>query len=243
MEQIENLLNDIGLTATEYDVYVELLKSEKSLAGSIIKKLQLHRATVYDVLNRLIEKGLAGYIIINKKKYYSGVNPEKLSDILDERQKSIENQKLRVKKIVGDLSRLKIVEKEKNHLATIYEGKEGLKTIMQDILATKKDFYSLGGEELRFQDLLPVYTKFWAKERERLNIYAKKLLTEPKLSNWKYNIEKRVSKEYGMPSSVLIYGDKVAIVIKAEPLTIIVIESKSVAKSYVSHFNMLWNLF
>jgi len=243
MNNIKDILTDIGLTETEYNVYLELLRSEKCLASQVIKKLRLHRATVYDVLNRLVEKGLAGYIIINKKKYYSGINPKKLNDILDERSKEIASQKLRVKKIVDELSKLKVLENEKRHIATIYEGKEGLKAIMQEILDIKKDFYSLGGEELRFQDLLPIYTKFWAKERERLKIYAKKLLTEPKSSTWKYNIEKRVPKEYSMPSSVLIYGDKIAIVIKAEPLTIIVIESKSVAQSYRSHFNMLWDLF
>jgi HTH-type transcriptional regulator, sugar sensing transcriptional regulator len=243
MDVINNMLDDLNLTETEYNIYVALLKSEKSLASDIIKKLKLHRATVYDVLNRLIEKGLASYILINNKKYYSGTNPEKLNNILIERKKELEIKEQRIKKIVQDLSKLKLVGTDKKHIATIYEGKEGLKTIMQEILATKKNFYSLGGEELRFQDLLPIYTKFWAKERERLKIYAKKLLTEPKLSNWKYNIEKQVPKGYGMPSSILIYGNKVAIMINIEPLTIIVIDNKNVAQSYISHFNMLWDLF
>lgn len=240
MDHIKNL----GLTETEYNVYVALLKNDNTPAGEIIKKLKLHRATVYDVLSRLIEKGLVSYILINDKKHYSAADPEKLVDIISEKKAELEEKEKNIKKIASELSSLKNIgrEKIKKHIATIYEGKEGLKTIMQDIIFSRKDFYVLGGQELRFKDLLPAYTKIWAAEREKLKIYAHKLTTEPKLSQWKFNIEKRVPKEYSMPSSVIIYGDKVAIVLNKEPLTIILIENKNVAKSYESHFNMLWKL-
>ena len=58
----------IGLTETELNVYKALLRMGISLAADVIKSAQIHRATAYDVLNRLMEKGLASYIIKNKKK-------------------------------------------------------------------------------------------------------------------------------------------------------------------------------
>lgn len=243
MESTNDILEYIGMTGTEFNVYKILLKNEKSLASAIIKKSGLHRATVYDVLNRLIEKGLASYILINKKKYYSGAEPQKLSEILHEHKKNIEENEKKVSELVKELDNIRLTDKEKTHIATIYEGKEGLKDIMQEILATKKDFYTIGGEDLRFQDILPIYTALWAKERERLKIYARKILTQPKFSKWKYNIEKQVPKEYSMPSATIIYGEKVATIINSDPLTIIVIDNKNVAESYISHFNMLWRLF
>ena len=58
----------MGLTETELNVYRALLRMGMSLAADVIKSAQIHRATAYDVLNRLMEKGLASYIIKNKKK-------------------------------------------------------------------------------------------------------------------------------------------------------------------------------
>src|SRR3989339_40224 len=69
------MLKEFGLTETEEKVYLSLLKQGTSLASDIIKKTQLHRTTIYDVLERLISKGFVSYIIQNKIKYYSATNP------------------------------------------------------------------------------------------------------------------------------------------------------------------------
>ena len=53
---------------------------------------------------------------------------------------------------------------------------------------------------------------------------------------------KFVSKEYQSPAATIIYGDKVAIFIEEEPITIILIESKKLAKSYKNYFNILWKV-
>lgn len=238
-----DIFSDIGLTKTEYAVYVELLKNNKILASGVIRRLKLHRATVYDVLNRLIEKGLASYIIINKKKYYLAVDPEKLNSIFFEHKKEFENKEKNIKAVVANLSKITKTPQDKDYVAEIYEGREGLKTVMQEILQTGKDFYTIGGEDLLFKDILPHYTKYWAKERERLGIYAKKLLTEKKVSKWKYNIEKQIPKEYGMPSSILIYGTKVVLIVSNNPIILVIIENKNVSKTYLSYFNMLWKLY
>ena len=62
------MLKEFGLTETEEKVYLSLLKQGTSLASDIIKKTQLHRTTIYDVLERLISKGFVSYIIQNKIK-------------------------------------------------------------------------------------------------------------------------------------------------------------------------------
>ena len=60
------MLEEFGLTQTEEKVYLVLSQSGISPASDIIKKTQLHRTTVYDVLNRLIEKGIVSFVIKNK---------------------------------------------------------------------------------------------------------------------------------------------------------------------------------
>ena len=55
-------LKQFGLTTNEAIVYQTLLGLGPSLAGQISKKTGLHRRTVYDTTERLIKKGIIGYI-------------------------------------------------------------------------------------------------------------------------------------------------------------------------------------
>lgn len=240
---VKTLIEQLGLTEAEYNTYITLLKSGRSLANQLIKKLQFHRATVYDILSRLIEKGLVSYVEINKKKYYTASDPGRFLEIINEKKKDLESNEVSVKELISNISKMSKIDRHE-HIAKIYEGKEGLKAIMQDILKSK-EFLVLGGE-VQFKEILPVYTGIWAKERERKRIYAKILVNNnpniPK-SKWKYNIVKTVNKEYNLPNPTIIYENKVAMIMYEEtPLTIVLIESKNTAQTYRTHFNMLWNL-
>ena len=50
----------------------------------IIQKTGLHRAVVYDLLERLIEKGLVGHAIKGRKKFFEATNPQRLKEILQD---------------------------------------------------------------------------------------------------------------------------------------------------------------
>jgi len=113
----------LGLTKTEERVYLRLLGEGNTLASSLIRKLQLHRATVYDVLNRLIEKGLASFTVVDKKKYYEASSPNRILDIIKEKKKNIEEQEKEAEKLVKELSKIK--EKTPSSDIRILEGKEG----------------------------------------------------------------------------------------------------------------------
>ena len=60
------MLGKIGLTPGEAEVYEALVELGLSSAGDIIKKANIASSKVYDVLHRLINKGLASYTIKNE---------------------------------------------------------------------------------------------------------------------------------------------------------------------------------
>ncbi|MBU2442745.1 MAG: helix-turn-helix domain-containing protein, partial [Nanoarchaeota archaeon] len=64
-----DILEDLGLSEAEAKVYLALLETGSTLAGPIIKKTGLHRGTTYQILQRLIEKGLVSYVIKAGKRY------------------------------------------------------------------------------------------------------------------------------------------------------------------------------
>jgi len=235
------MLEEFGLTKIEEKVYLALLKGGLSPAADIIKKTQLHRTTVYDVLSRLIEKGLASYIIQNKIKYYSSASPSKFLDIASEEKKQAEEKQELAKEVIN---KIKLIKGQVNvyPLAQIFIGTKGLKTIMNDIIETKEDFVEFGVEG-KFEDDLKTYTEQWANQRRKNNIKAKIICTkETQAPVWKMNEIKFVPKEYQSPASTLVYGNKVAIFIEEDPILIILIESKKLAQSYKNYFSLLWKI-
>jgi septum site-determining protein MinD len=76
------ILEEVGLTPNESKVYLSLIELGSSSATQIIQKAGLHRAVVYDLLERLIEKGLVGYVIKGRKKFFEATNPERLKEVM-----------------------------------------------------------------------------------------------------------------------------------------------------------------
>ncbi len=236
-----NMLEEFGLTKTEENVYLALLRTGESNAASIIKRTQLHRTTIYDVLDRLIEKGFVSYIIKNKIKWYSPAKPSKFLDIASEDKKKAEEKHRLAIKVIEKIKDIEKINENKTN-AQIFVGLKGQKTIMNDIIETGKDFYIFGSEG-RAEDSLPLYTEKWANQRRSKKIHAKIIATRGSNAPlWTLNEIRYVPKEYQSPATTMIYGDKVALFVQDNPVLIILIESKMLAKSYISYFNLLWKI-
>src|SRR3989344_2207802 len=96
------VLQEFGLSNTEAKIYLALLELGKSKAGAITKKSTVNRTNVYDALERLIKKGLVSYVSENNKKVFGAVGPQRLQEILKDKQerlgKAIEKLKARYNK-------------------------------------------------------------------------------------------------------------------------------------------------
>ncbi|MBU2053121.1 MAG: helix-turn-helix domain-containing protein [Nanoarchaeota archaeon] len=235
------MLEKFGLTKTEEKVYLALTQLGSSFVSEIIKKTQLHRTTVYDVLDRLLEKGFVSFIIKNKLKEYSTTSPSKLLDIaLEEEEEAKEKHKL-AQEVIKKIQSLK-KESKSTSPAQIFVGLQGQKNIMKDIVDTGKNFYVFGSQG-KFEENLSLYTEQWARQRREKNITARIIATEGTESPiWKLNQIKFLPKEYQSPAATIIYGSKVAIFIHEEPILIVLIESEKLVKSYLNYFNLLWGI-
>ena len=83
------VLEQLGLTEAESKVYLALLELGSSQAGKITSKTGIHRRTVYDSIERLIEKGLVSFISQNNIKFFESVDPQQLLEILKEKQDNL----------------------------------------------------------------------------------------------------------------------------------------------------------
>ena len=104
-------LMELGLTNGEAKVYLSLLKLGYSKVGSIVKDCRVSYSKVYDVLERLILKGLVSYVLIGNIKHFNAVEPYRLQDYIQKKEEKIKLQKDKVSKIIPDL--VSIVNKKK----------------------------------------------------------------------------------------------------------------------------------
>lgn len=230
---VENTLKEFGLTEHETKVYLALLKNGASLAGRISRITGVHRRNVYDITERLIKKGVVGYILKNNRRFFEAVNPEKFLDILKERENNL----------MENLSYLKDIyssTKEKQE-TNFYKGVEGLKSVFQDQLEENKEVLILGASHSAFE-VLPFYFKWYDKDRVKRRIKARIIASE--------NLEKKIPlaeirllpQEYANPLAINIYKDKVAIILWKKSPIAIVIKEKEIADSYRKYFEIMWGI-
>lgn len=237
---IHQALGNIGMTTNEVKVYLALIDLGTTLAGYVARKAKLHRRQTYDALHRLIEKGLVSYTIESGRKHFRPVDPSRIIEIARNREREIE----------GVLP--EIIEKfrktESRIHAEIYEGTEGLKSVMELILKEKKEWYTIGSTG-KGPVVLPFYLEQFARKRVKLGIKRKVLLVDSKEGRAYYKVLKQqglvkikfLPKEIQQPQTIWIFDDKVAIIlVSVECPVVFLIDNKEIADFYKEYFNLLW---
>ena len=228
-------LHQAGLTENESKVYVTLLELGPSHAGLISRKSGLHRRVVYDTIEMLIQKGLIGYIIKNNVKLFQASNPERILELLEEKEQY-------VNEIMPQMLSLFSKTKEKEE-TNFYKGKNGLKTVFEDQLTVGKEILILGASPLAYE-ILQFYFKWFDKRRVENRIKARiifnKTERKPRIP---YSEIRFLPEKYSSPLAVNIYGDKVAIILwsKEKPFAV-VITQKEIADGYRKHFELMWKI-
>jgi sugar-specific transcriptional regulator TrmB len=232
---MEETLEVFGLTPTEAKVYLALINLGPSTAGILARKAGIHRRSAYDATDRLSEKGLVGYMVKNNKKYFEAVNPERLPELLQEKEQALRN-------ILPSLKAKYHSSLEKQE-TLFFKGKGGLKTVFEDQLSTKKEILIMGASSLA-QTILSYYFHWFNKRREQQRIPVKLLYNEKdrKKRNLKYAQIKYLPAQVQNLAAMNIYGDKVAIIhwSKERPFAI-VIQDKEIANGYRTYFEFLWS--
>ena len=241
------ILEQIGFTKGEIKVYLALLELGETTTGAIIKKSKITGSKVYEILDRLIKKGLVGYVIREKTKYFQASPPKRILDYVNKKETELKNKKLEIEKIIPKLEQKQKV-KEKIQSSYIYEGLEGIKTVFNLILELLKpgeEYYVFTlGEDLK-QKRVILFLKNYHQKRIKKKIKAKiianeqdKPIFEKELSKLKY-LEVRYYRN-PVPLGIFIFKDYVATFTFKEKPTAFVIKSQQIANSYKEFFNSLW---
>ena len=226
-------IKDLGLTEVETLTYLSLLENAPCTAGIIIKKTGFHKATIYQTLERLAEKGLVSSIKEGKHHLFQARSPEILLKKLKEKQDNLN-------KILPEL--LSKCRNKGKINAEIFKGKEGIKTVYREILEFKE--YLMIGAGIPIKEVLGDYFEQIQLKKKQMKIKAKLLISESRrnteLERSLVGKYKYLPKEFEGPINTLIYDKKIAIILWTD-LIAFVLEGEEVSKAYKKYFKVLWD--
>jgi len=236
------VLRKIGLSDGEIKVYQTVLDLGSAPIHHVHEKTGIERRNIYDILNKLIEKGLVSYTDENKKRTFQLTNPNKLISYIEEKKKELDNSKELIEKEIPEILN-KFNSKKLGIKAEVFRGIEGIKAVFEDSLDYPETYWIGGGRYL--PKMYPDWFFAWTNRRAKKKVKWKYLMRYELRSEYKpfpFETVKFLPKEFsGSPTVTGVWGNKVIQLILGEDLFAFVIESKELAENYKTYHKYLWD--
>lgn len=243
---IINSLKIIGLNDKEAKVYLSTLEIGQSPASEIAIKAGLKRPTTYVVLDNLIKKGFAAIRKTKTVEMYCVIDPARLGALADNNRQSIVNALPKLKQIYQ--------AQPNRPITRTFEGKVGL----EQIYLEAGEYLKTGNEVIYFGSMNHFLNEFgylldlWITEMKDKNHRAREIIlrNEAKKIDYLKKIHQNKNPNHQIryfqkdakisDNDNMIYGDKLAIFSLKGEIFVTIIESKNIADSFRSYFNLMW---
>ena len=130
---ILEIFTALGLREEDMKVYLNLLETAPSTAGTLVTRMGIPRVTLYGHLDRLCAHGCAKQAIKNNVKVFSAEPGEKLDILFTRRIEELQNKQKDLQTVLPELH-AKTGMNLLNPVMQVFEGSEGVQTAMEDIL-------------------------------------------------------------------------------------------------------------
>jgi len=225
-----------GLSSKEATVYLSLVKHGPIGGGDLAKILHIDRTHTYNLIRNLIDKGLSTHTKTKKKTLFQASSPKNLLNEFRKKERAIES-------LIPQLESLRKAEASKPAVQ-VYEGKSGLRAVMQIALDAKgKEFLGFGASAGSYSVLeyeMPHVTKQLVSHGLKARIIANERIRGHHATKFS-PIKTRYLKELTNTTTIILGNDVFMFVWEENPY-IIQISSKNVANSHRKYFEYLWKL-
>src|SRR3989344_1938710 len=228
-----NLLNFLGFDDKTERVYRALLYLADATATRIAEETGLVRTSVYHILDHLTNMGLVSTYASRGVKRFVSENPNKIKTYFEQRL-------ILADRIVPELQK-DISKTISSYDIKTYRGIEAIKSISEDALNTKGGVILSIGSSKKFLQFIG--GKFGYGHRRRMKgILARSIRLEgdETSTNPRFNQTKFIDKNTDFPGYILIYDNKVCVIMFEKSGLGFVIENQSFSKMAKSIFELIW---
>ena len=247
-EDIVKVLEEIGLSNAEIQVYLSLIRLGESKIGKIIKQVKVSSSNVHDACDKLIRKGVISFIIKNNVKHYYPIDPESLIILIKKEEEKIKIKKEELNLIIPKIKSLETITKNEQN-AEIFTGFNGVLSAFKKLYKYKlKNEENLFFYEFNDSNVEKVH-KFFAKMD--IEDYYKDIPIRGLFSNgYKKHFKLRKKRDnfrvkftdHPILSNVNVYGDKTLITSWGEEPVAFLIQSKEITETFKKNFENIWRL-
>jgi HTH-type transcriptional regulator, sugar sensing transcriptional regulator len=238
------LLDLLGLTEKDRDVYLALLQLGAAPLRRIAESSSLNRATAYDALQRLIAAGLVHYLDAKRHRYFVAEDPERLRTLMNRRELALEEAREDLNAIIPEIRA--IIGRDAHRPPVRYlEGNQGVRELLEDVLAvsakSKGKMYRIYSSSDLREQILASWTRFTA-ERKAQGISVRAISMGEGGQTAGLDERRWLSHEDSAPTYVFLYGSKTAYVglDRRKQLFAVVIEDAAMAQTQKLIFDSLW---
>ncbi len=246
---MERVLQEIGLTSSEIRVYLSLLDLGDSTRSAIVKKSGISGSKVYDILDKLRQKGLISIYDQNRVRHFKPITPQQILNYIGRKREEIDKIEQDAKSILPSLL-LKFNTSAKPGGVELLSGLKGMEIIFTeqvDMLQKGETCYVIGGTKgtgeaavmAFFQKIHLLRENKRIKTKMLYNLPQKKIIEELFSPGRFPHTEIRYIK-HTSPVAINVYKDRTVIIIFSDPITAIHIQSDDVAASFKEYFDLLW---
>jgi sugar-specific transcriptional regulator TrmB len=258
---------ELGLTERETKVYIELLSKKEFTISELQKSAGIPRTKIYEVLLKMIDRGICTEHRIGKVKYYEAVEPKKalhkvLEDYKNDYQSELEKKKILTESLAGIFNPL--YEKNKDlvspleYVEVIKDKDHAQNRILSAFKNSKSEIVSL----IKGPYICDTNTRVNQQVREERNclkrgVSCKKIYESAEMQGqeWLFDQFKPLTKlgtkikiVKSLPIKMVVFDDNLVIfplqdIIKnPNELTIILIQHKEMVSACKILFHYFWNL-
>ena len=248
MEILNDILSQTGLSEAEDTTYSTLLSNGSMSILELSQKSSITRTNLYNILTSLEQKGLVEKDTTKKSIHYIPKPPREIEKLLELKEKHIFMAKNTFGLLIGNLqSQYNLISSKPT--ITYYEGFEGLKTVYQDILDSRKNILLFRSTHDDKRNDVDTLIQKQITEQVKRGIKARVIGPPEDDARQLYTtldqlhlVDERfvTNFNFDLPAQILIYHTKVAIITIRDEIVVTLIDNPAIAETFTILFNFIW---
>ncbi|HYF05090.1 MAG TPA: helix-turn-helix domain-containing protein [Patescibacteria group bacterium] len=246
-------LKILGFDEGDVAIYVKLLETGSTTVGKLSQKLGQPRSSLYVSLARLNQQGLVTESLKMGVKVFTAEKPEKINLLYEQKILELQNAQSLYKKILPDLLSKQPTRTVKPRLQ-LFEGKEGLKQILKDMLLYYNlDSFAYWPIKSMVEVLGKDFFAYLNVRRIKQNIFTRAIWpagqvldahTHPYLGTGiGFKREIRIApKDIEFEMGYWGYANKIAFISSSQENIGFIIESQELKNMLLTQFEVIWKI-